>query len=283
MKNYKINSVLHPTDFSESSQSAVKSAIAICKRQNSKLTLVHVIDKTNECTSKNIQQVKEEEIFEYFKQVEKELENMTNSISQQFHLEVWSIIEKGDPADVICKVADEGGFNLIVMGAHGFSGNNENLGTTTYNVVKNATCPVMSIRGDWNQQHFKKILYPIRMDQKVFEKFNYIEPIVEQNNAELIIAGLAYKDDHEDIEKTLFSVDLLRNMCQEENIPYSTIVLPSNSHAIKIVETANEVNADLIVISSHLAYDAKENFIEPFAQYIVNNSKCPVLSISPVL
>ena len=274
----KIENILFPTDLSELSKSALKTAVAICKRQHAKLTLLHVEDNISLNIRSKSYVFDEKRMIDFFNQVYKE-----TKISQQFQLEVKTIVEKGNPADVICNVANEGGYSIIVIGANGASGIGKKTGSTAFSVVKNAPCPVLIVPGDWERQNFKKIIYPIRMDQKVFEKYNYIESIIEKNNSELIIAGLADKNEPEQIKEAVFSIDLLRNMCEEDKIPYSTVILPCNNFATKIIDKANIVNADLIVISSHIDYDSKENFIGYFAQDIVNQSKCPVLSISPLL
>ncbi|HNW89897.1 MAG TPA: universal stress protein [Bacteroidales bacterium] len=283
MKTYKIKNMLLPVDFSKSNHSAVKTAVAICKRQNSKLTLIHVIDKTNMADSPPSSDVGFVTFKEFQKHVHKELKALASQISKSSKLEVNSYVEIGTPSEIIRNYAEKDNASIIVMGAHGKSGNTDKMGSVAFNVVTGAACPVMVVPGNWNHEKFNKIVYPIRMDQKVFEKFNYIQPIIEKNNSELIIAGLANKDNTEHISKTVFSIDLLREMCQEEKIEYSTIVFPSNNFSSKVVETANKINADLIVISSHINYDSEVNFLEAFARTILDESKCPVLCISPLI
>lgn len=284
MENFKIENILLPTDFSKQNESAIRIAIAICKRQQAKLTMLHAIDKFSHIDSKESLIPAKERKMNFLKRSQKELKAIAAKLSQESQVEIETIVDYGNPADVICTVAKEDGFSMIVVGAHGASGFREDfMGATAFRVLKNAPCPVLSVRGDWDRLHFKKIVYPIRQDQKVFEKYNYLAPIIEQNNAEIIIAGLADKDNSEQISETVFFIDLLRNMCQEERTLYSTVILPCNNYATKITEIANHANADMIVISANLDYTAEEFSIGPFAQLIVNRSKCPVLSIRPAL
>ena len=119
------------------------------------------------------------------------------------------------------------------------------------------------------------------MNQKVFQKFNFLEPIIEKNNAELIVVGLANQDKPDHINETVFSIDLLRNMCMERKIHFSTFMLPCSNFSSTIIDLSIKSNADLIVISSNINYDSKENFIAHFASDIILNSKLPVLLISP--
>lgn len=276
MENYKIKSILFPTDFSESGKSALDTACAICKRQKAKLTIVNVtdIDSTG----------KEKLIADITNKNYKKLKTVAEKIYKDYNLDINIIAEKGKASEVICNIAAGGNYSLIVIGTHGVSGLAGKLGSTVYKVVKNAPCPVLSIRGDWNYHDFKKIVYPIRYDQKVFEKYNYIAPIIKKNKSELIITLLTDKNNPEQIPKAIFSLDLLRSMCEEERIVHTTVVLPCANYPAKIFETADYYKADLIVISSNLNYDSgKKNIIEPFAQSILNHSKYPVLCINPVL
>ncbi len=277
MKNYKIERILVAVDFSNFDQSAVNTAAAIAKRQNAWLTIIHVVPHDN--PSDEDYKLSRDTLTN----VHHVLKKITSKIYRQFKVKADSMTDIGDPAEVICEVATKEDHSIIVLGTHGHSGIREKIGSVAYSIVEKAPCPVLVVPGEWDRLNFKKIVYPIRMHQKVFEKYNYIEPIIEKNNSELIIAGLAEKDADDNIKETVFSIELLRIMCQEEKISYRTIVLPCNHYSTKLIDTVNNANADLIVISSHLDYDSIKNFIEHFAHDVLNRSKCPVLCISPLL
>ncbi len=279
MKNYKISKVLCPIDFSELSDNSLKTAIAICKRQKAKLTLIHVYETFFADESSNL---KEEKMMGSYTQVQKKLLDYATRISEQNKIEIITAIEKGDPADVICEFAKDSGISMIILSAHGTSEQIEGIGQTALNIVKNAQCPVLSIHGSAERLHFKKIVYPIRMNQKIFEKFNYVESIIAKNNSELIIAGIADKEKHEHITEVVFSIDILREMCMEEKIPYSTVILPCSNFAEKVIETATKKNADMVVISSKLNYDANAKKLGFFAEQILLQATCSVLCISPL-
>jgi nucleotide-binding universal stress UspA family protein len=289
MEKYTINSILLPIDFSELSRGAVITAAAICKRQHAKLTMIYVVDDITLPDFHESGVSKTDQLQVIIDEAFQKLDSEAKVISEKYQVDVKTKVEKGKTAEVICDIAGKSNFSMIVIGAHGQFGFHEYLGKTAYHVVKNAPCPVLVIRDNRIHKSFKKIIYPIRSDQKVFEKYNYISPIIEQNNSELIIAGLANSDKPDQINEVVFYLDLLRNHCMEEKILYSTIILPcnivleENNFAIKTIETAQKVDSDLIVISSHIDYDIKENKVAPFAQYILSHSTCSILSISPFI
>jgi nucleotide-binding universal stress UspA family protein len=56
-------------------------------------------------------------------------------------------VDMGDPADVICRVAAEDGFDLIVIGSHGHGWLQRVLiGSTSNHVMHHAPCPVLVMR-----------------------------------------------------------------------------------------------------------------------------------------
>ncbi len=52
----------------------------------------------------------------------------------------------GQPADVLCKLAEELGADLVVIGTHGYDGLDRVLGTTAAKVVNRAPCSVLVVR-----------------------------------------------------------------------------------------------------------------------------------------
>jgi nucleotide-binding universal stress UspA family protein len=60
----------------------------------------------------------------------------------------------GDPADTILEVAEDGRFDLIVMGTHGRTGIKRMiLGSVAETVTRRATCPVLTIRDASGDRH----------------------------------------------------------------------------------------------------------------------------------
>lgn len=77
---------------------------------------------------------------------EKTLSEVTKSL-KGCSVEFNTILERGDPVNVILRVCKEGSFDLIVMGAYGHSKIRELiLGSTTIRIMRRASCPVLLCR-----------------------------------------------------------------------------------------------------------------------------------------
>jgi nucleotide-binding universal stress UspA family protein len=142
----RIQSILVPIDFSESSQRALKYAVPFAEQFDAKLILLHVVepvatpdfavsfplllenDKVKAACKGRLEHIIKEQAIES-KRVEKTLVRFGRS----FH-------EIADGARTL-KV------DLIIISTHGYTGlKHALLGSTTERVVRHAPCPVLVVR-----------------------------------------------------------------------------------------------------------------------------------------
>lgn len=159
LNTYKINSILVPIDFSNVATNALETAIATCKRQLATLTLIHVVENTFVLYPPEAGGAAGAILPDMIKQANKSLSKLAKKIRLDHDLVVNHIVQSGNPADEICRWALHKEIDLIVLGTHGASGLREFfLGSNAYRVVKNSSCPVMTIPGSNRWLDFKKIL-----------------------------------------------------------------------------------------------------------------------------
>ena len=277
----KIKSILIPTDFSVLSESALIVGLAIARRQNAEITLLHVVDRfsylqPNEAFLSSIQLNEEIKL-----KIDEKFKNLIREI-EETGLNVTSKILEGTPSSCICQFAHDGNFSMVVMGTHGTSGLREFfIGSEAFRVVKYASCPVLTVPGHWHKTDFKKVLFPIRMHPQALEKYSYARPIIEKNNSELILLGLSEKSKPDTIKDILMFTDQFKNQLHNDNVKFQTLLCPCDNFAEKVVNTADEIKADLIVLTANLDYDFKAYFIGPYVQQVINHSSRPVLCIKP--
>jgi len=200
-------------------------------------------------------------------------------LTKKADIEFKTILEFGYPADIIRDKAIELSIDLIVMGTHGASGAREFfLGSNAYNVIKNTNIPVLTIPGKKKVKEFKKILFPIRAANGILEKYNFIAPLIEKNQAELVILGLS-------LESEIFNMEDRRNEIFElgrrlglNDTSFRSQFFICKNYAKKVLEIARKEKADLIAINASLDYNWRQFFVGPYTQQVVNHSKIPVLS-----
>jgi nucleotide-binding universal stress UspA family protein len=275
----QINSILIPTDFSVLSESAIKVGIAIAKRQNAAVTLLHVVDLLPNLLPT---QVLLSDPLEVLSRMEEKLKELSEKIQKDTGVKAVVKALKGTPSESICKFAYEENISLIVMGTHGVSGLREFfIGSEAYRVVKNATCPVLTIPGNWEKTDFGKVLFPIRINPGTFDTYFYARPIIERNNSELFILGLYEREKTIDNKEISISINKLKVQLKNDNVLFKSGITQSKDLPAKILSLAKDYQADLIILTANLDHNFKAFFVGPFVQQVINHSRLPVLSIKP--
>ncbi len=282
MKTYEIKSILVPIDFSSVATNAMETAIAICKRQLATLTLIHVVENTYVLYPPEAGGATGAILPEMIKQANEVLSHLAKKIRLDHDLVVNHIVQSGNPADEICRWALHKEIDLIVLGTHGASGLREFfLGSNAYRVVKNASCPVMTIPGSNRWFDFKKILFPIRMVSNALDKYDVVRPIIRKNGSSLQIAGIVKKNDSTGLIEMKALVDAVRNKIMEDDVNCDSEVHFCENVARQVLAIANDKKPDLIVITATLDSSIRDFFLGPYTQDIVNHAAFPVLSIRP--
>jgi nucleotide-binding universal stress UspA family protein len=138
-----LKKVLIPHDFSETSEAAVRYAIALAHNFGAQLYLIHVSDKA-----------RFEMATEFPLGLDGTLEDavrerMLKILSPREQVEFKPVFEfrSGSPAAEIVKFAREQNIDLIVMGTHGrgFVAHVV-MGSVAEKVVRTAPCPVLTVR-----------------------------------------------------------------------------------------------------------------------------------------
>lgn len=278
----QINTILIPTDFSEPSESALKVGLSIARRQKSDVILLHVLDQ--------FAYMPPAEVFlpgfplkkDIESTMKKKLEDISVKIQKETGIKIIGKILDGIPSVGICQFAFDEKISLIVMGTHGTSGLREFfVGSEAFRVVKNATCPVLTVPGNWDKPEFNKVLFPIRLKPGAIDKYFYARPIIEKNNSEIVLLGLSDKGKPNDLKEVTSLMDKLKLQLHYDNVIFKPLLIPCDDFPSKAIEIAKEQEVDLIILTANLDYDFKAYFIGPFAQQVINHSKLPVLNIKP--
>jgi nucleotide-binding universal stress UspA family protein len=147
----KIQHILVATDFSECSQQALEYAISMGKAFQSKISLLHVLDVPSELSTEAMIRAGKEgplmSLEDYLRDNCKEQLDAKKKRIHEAGLQADSLVEAGLAYRVILHKAESLGVDLIVVGTHGHTGlKHLFLGSTAERVVRQAPCPVLTIR-----------------------------------------------------------------------------------------------------------------------------------------
>jgi len=135
-----IRTILHPTDFSEQSEYALRLACALARDHDARLILLHVAAPPVAVYGGDFL-IPAPEIPH-----DEEKEKL-DQLGVPFPLPVERRVVEGDAATEILRVAKETDADLIVMGTHGRTGLRRLLmGSVAELVVRRASCPVLTLK-----------------------------------------------------------------------------------------------------------------------------------------
>jgi nucleotide-binding universal stress UspA family protein len=143
----EMKKILFATDFSEGSSNALPYALDLAKQYGAKLYLIHVLYDVAKTVGWYVPHASLDEIYADMKKAaEAELDKIFADEMRGFK-DIERLVLTGVPHEEITKFAEEKKIDLIVLGTHGRRGLDRMLfGSTAEQVVRNASCPVLSVR-----------------------------------------------------------------------------------------------------------------------------------------
>jgi nucleotide-binding universal stress UspA family protein len=140
------NVILVPTDFSELSQAALPWARRMAEQMQADIHCIYIVEEPHIYATLDMGPVPIPSAEELTRSAEKRMANFAaGQLKGAGKVSTKVII--GRPAEEIVRYAKDNKASLIIMTTHGYSGvKHMLLGSTTEAVLRNAGCPVLSIR-----------------------------------------------------------------------------------------------------------------------------------------
>jgi nucleotide-binding universal stress UspA family protein len=136
-----VQTILHPTDFSERSQYALWLACALARDYGARLIVLHVASVPAVVYGEGVVPTNPEELRAAAQ------EQLDRLRVPQANLRAERRLEQGDAVEEVLRTAREAGADLIVMGTHGRTGLGRLLmGSVAEQIVRKATCPVLTVK-----------------------------------------------------------------------------------------------------------------------------------------
>lgn len=278
------NKILLATDFSPQAENALNLAISLARRYQAKLVLTHVLHTDEGAAVGDARPVAGEVVQgnaeENMSRLEprEELKTLPHEI----------LIRSGDAGSVIAQTARETTADLVVMGAHGLRGVKKLLvGSIAEKVIRHASCPVLTLGPQVSlkpMEHFTHLLYATDFSSGSVRALTYALSLAQKDRANLtllhVIASEAVSNDEltewklEDREK------LGRMVSPDMDLTYKPEVeVVAGEPEIEIVQIAEAMNADLIVMGAHPAGPVATHMPWTTLHHVLQHAHCPVLTV----
>ena len=274
MTQYNFKKILVAVDLSEASLNALDTAAALAKKHAAKLIILNVEDNSFDFLR--------DEFVHLYDPSSDVVSALANAIQHKTELEPEVIQLTGPVASTVVRVCMENHCDLIVMGTHGASGYRDCfVGSNTYNVVKFATCPVLTVPAQKKWTQFKKVLFPVRPVTGALSRYDLAKQFLSPNS-QLSILGLSYRRQEREMNLLEELTLEISSRIKEDRVITKTAWGSGSGIAEDVLSYAGQNNADLIILTTSLDVSNKPYFIGPNAQKIMSNAKMPVLSIRKI-
>lgn len=298
------NRILMATDFSPASRRALDYAVAIARRYNAEISLVHAIPPAPRKPiamdplpgELNLEQLEAEEEMETLVQIA-HLEDVSHKV----------MLTIGDAGDVISSIVERDHPDLLVLGTHGRGAIKQLvLGSVAEQVLRRVTCPVLTVGSkamppNSNAAEFSSILFATDFGPACTNALNYAVSLAEDSGGKLTLLHLV---PHTSPAETGYGMaacaaeDLVawQQRTQKESLKKLKALIPGDANLPLppqfvveinflpdgILDIANTRNVDLIVMGANRRRNSRFASHLPWSviHEVLCQGKYPVLTVS---
>ncbi len=282
MKTFEIKRILVPTDFSETGMLAIEHAAFLARLSKAHLYLLHVIESFEYAYSEFEPEIAVKDVESIEGAATEKLEKLGANLSNQYGINVSSLVSTGRPASGISGMVKDQNIDLIVMGTHGAKGFEEYIiGSNAHKVVDLSPCPVITVQAYAKNIGFTNIVMPIDDSPHSRQKVDHVVALAKLYGSKIHILGLLENLGELEERKFNIKLDTVENIIKSADLPYVRKLVTGHNTAVEAMKYSEEVNADLLVIMTDHESHLPGAFLGALAKQIVNHSKVPVMSIRP--
>jgi nucleotide-binding universal stress UspA family protein len=280
------NKILVPIDFSEQSLIALEQSYNLAREYHAEITLLNVIEEGG-MLAKFFSKDQHEDMK---KKIQEQLDNLAIDQEKKSKIKINTLIAKGAVYEKINEVAELINATMIIMGTHGGEGDGLKkrfIGSNALRVVRESKIPVITIKGKHHRKGCKNIVLPLDLSKETREKVsNAIQLSKLFGGATIRVVSVLFTTDEFVVNRITRQLGQVKAFLEKENIECTAEIIKGikgeETLAQNILEYAQKVDGDLIMIMTQQEIDFTQYFIGSSAQEIINHSKIPVLSIRPL-
>lgn len=278
------NEILVPIDFSEQSLIALEQSYNLAREYKAEVLLLYIMEDSGIfsklATAKHRATVK--------KDIQKKLEKLAEETEKKSKIKIDTMIAKGKVYEKIIEVADMTDALMIIMGCNSKKKLQARfIGSNALRVVREASCPVITIKGKHHREGCKNIVLPLDLTKETRDKVRQAIEIANLGayKSAVRVVSVFQSTDEFLVNRLTRQMEQVKTFIQKQGVECSAEILKSvkgeDSLAQCILDYAHKVDGDLVIIMTQQETDFTRMFIGSTAQEVVNNSDIPVMSIIP--
>lgn len=263
----------------------LEQASNLAKYYHADVILLHVVEDIGLLSKIFARKIDEQELVN---SLEAKLNKLAMDMAERMGVAIESMIQQGGTVyDNILNTALKIDATLIMMSAlEGSSLKKRFIASHTLRVVKQSHCPVITIKGRHHREGCKNLILPLDMTRETEQKIRHaIEFTKVFKDTKIWIVSVLKTPKKEVIKDITSHLEDVKLQIENKGIDCFAaivkIIKGEDSVPQAIIDYAEKVNGDCIVMMTQQEKEPNENFLDAVPQFIINNSEIPVMSIVP--
>ncbi|TND08107.1 MAG: universal stress protein UspA-like protein [Bacteroidetes bacterium] len=274
--------ILVPVDFEEQSLIAMEQGAHVAKLIGAEIVLLYVIEASGIISRFMSKQVDDD----MRKEIEAKLDELVDQLKSKHGITATKMIARGSVYDKINEVSDMVNARMIVMGASGGTGLRRRfIGSNAFRVVREASIPVITIKGKHHRDGCKNIVLPLDLTKETREKVTKAIEYAKLYGADIRVVSVLFTTDEFIVNRLTRQLSQVKSVIEKAGLNVTAEIIKGirgeGSLGEIVVDYANKVEGDLLLIMTQQEVDFTPAFVGSAAQEVINKSDIPVLSIVP--
>ena len=282
MNTYGYDRILVPTDMSDFAKLALRYAVLFQQRTGSALTLMFADEFYFPV---DLLEMPMGYYLENAPETKKKLsEQLRDYVQANVPLGADALIVQDAPARAIVNTAKDTRADLIIMGTHGRHGwRRALLGSVTESVLHDTDTPVLTVtpslmKTDAEKQ-IRTILCPVNFTRVARESLAHACTLAQAFGAELVVMYVAEALDEEHAPQVESAFSQWVDPQVQSHCSYRQLFAHADDAAAKVLETAQELKVDLVVVGAQHRMFSEATVIGTTTERITRFAPCPVLTV----
>ena len=277
-----LGTILVPVDFTEPSLNALTVAVRLSQHQQTEIHLIYVFNLATVRPPATNGQGHDLSLEQLIQEGTDRIQLLATVTAQEHQVRCSASYCQGKIPEEVVRAASRINADLIVIGTqNGADPETFRLGADAYQIIKTVSCPVLTVPVHQKWITFERILFPVRPVPGTLEKYTFTRKIIQNDQTAVTILALCAPDEVISMHQLTDEVAVLTEKLTQDNIRNQALFCQTDSMAETVLEKADELNTDLLIITASLNVTTENYFMGPFTQQIVYNSRVPVLAIRP--